>query len=76
MQSNPEMPGLKELNLFDSCVTLGRFSSEICLSSAAELIAHMDRYGIAEALVHDYHARVIHPLENGNRRVQIGRAHV
>jgi predicted TIM-barrel fold metal-dependent hydrolase len=69
MQSNPEMPGLKELNLFDSCVTLGRFSSEICLSSAAELIAHMDRYGIAEALVHDYHARVIHPLENGNRRV-------
>jgi predicted TIM-barrel fold metal-dependent hydrolase len=29
----------------------------------------MDRYHIAEALVHDHHARTIHPWEHGNRRV-------
>jgi predicted TIM-barrel fold metal-dependent hydrolase len=69
MQAKQTMPALSELGLFDSCVTLGRFSSEICIPGAADLIAILDRYGIAEALVHDYHARMIHPLEHGNRRV-------
>lgn len=63
------MPDLRDLNLFDSCVTLGRFSSEICIAGAPELIALLDRYHIQEALAHDYHARVIHPVANGNRRV-------
>ena len=29
----------------------------------------MDRYGIAEALVHDHHARLIYPRRDGNRRL-------
>ena len=69
MESSPGMPGLKELNLFDSCVTLGRFTGPNCISGAGELLEIMDRYCIAEALVHDYHARVIYPIENGNRRL-------
>jgi predicted TIM-barrel fold metal-dependent hydrolase len=69
MQATSTMPDLKELNLFDSCATLGRFSSEICIPGAAEMVAILDRYAITEALVQDYHARVIHPLENGNRRL-------
>jgi predicted TIM-barrel fold metal-dependent hydrolase len=69
MQAISAMPDLRELSLFDSNVTLGRFSSEICIPTTADLLATLDRYGIAEALVHDYHARMIHPLEHGNRRV-------
>jgi predicted TIM-barrel fold metal-dependent hydrolase len=69
MQAAPVMPGLEELGLFDSCVTLGRFSSEICIPGAGELVAPLDRYAIAEALVHDYHARGIYPLAHGNRRL-------
>jgi predicted TIM-barrel fold metal-dependent hydrolase len=69
MQSTPAMPSLDELNLFDSCVTIGRFSREICIPSADELLTIMDRYRVAEALVHEYHARAIYPLEHGNRRL-------
>lgn len=69
MRSNPEMPDLNDLALFDACVTLGRFSSQICLPDAGSLLALMDRYRIREALVHDYHARGIYPLEHGNRRI-------
>jgi len=29
----------------------------------------MDRYQIAEALVHDHHARLVYPREDGNRRL-------
>jgi predicted TIM-barrel fold metal-dependent hydrolase len=29
----------------------------------------MDRYRIAEALVHEYHARALYPLEHGNQRL-------
>jgi predicted TIM-barrel fold metal-dependent hydrolase len=69
MKAEPGMPRLSDLHLFDSCVTLGRFSGEACISTAAELIALMDRYAIAEALVHEYHARGLYPLEHGNQRL-------
>ena len=68
-EAKAKMPGLKELELFDSCVTLGRFSAVTCISSAEQLLSIMDRYVIAEALVHDYHARSVYPLEHGNRRL-------
>src|SRR4030043_1796954 len=67
-ESKIKIPGLKELRLFDSCVTLGRYSSEISIKSAEQLLSIMDRYYIEEALVHDYHARVLYPIEDGNRR--------
>ena len=69
MQSNPRMPNLNDLRLFDSCVTLGRFTSEVCIPTASELLAVMDRYAISEALVHEFHARGLYPLEHGNRRL-------
>ncbi|MHB9034793.1 MAG: hypothetical protein ACYC6L_17320, partial [Anaerolineae bacterium] len=60
---------MASLRLFDSCVTLGRFSSANCIPTADALLALMDRYGIAEALVHEYHARGVAPPEHGNRRL-------
>jgi predicted TIM-barrel fold metal-dependent hydrolase len=69
MKSTPGMPGLSDLHLFDSCVTLGRFVGQTCIPTAAELIEMMDRYAIAEALVHEYHARGLYPLEHGNQRL-------
>jgi len=64
-----DVPSLEELGLFDSCVTLGRFTAGNCISSADELLSVMDRYFIREALVHDYHARCMYPYEDGNRRL-------
>ena len=64
-----KMPGLKELKLFDSCVTLGQFTAENCISTSDQLLSIMDRYFIDEALVHDYHARSVYPMEHGNQRL-------
>jgi predicted TIM-barrel fold metal-dependent hydrolase len=69
MKSDPAMPALKNLQLFDSCVTLGRFVHPACISTAKELIAILDHYNIAEALVHEYHARGLYPLVYGNQRL-------
>jgi predicted TIM-barrel fold metal-dependent hydrolase len=69
MEANPIMPNLADLHLFDSCVTLGRFVGDICIPTAADLVAILDRYCIAEALVHEYHARGLPPPEHGNRRL-------
>lgn len=66
-----KMPDLKDLRPFDSCVTLGRY----VLSRYPEpltvqnILETLDRYQIAEALVHEYHARLIYPREHGNRRL-------
>ena len=68
MEARPAMPDLHALELFDSCVTLGRFPGD-CVPTAAELLAIMDRYCIKEALVHDYHARSIVPIAHGNERL-------
>ena len=71
MKAQPQAPGLDELRLFDSCVTLGRFTAgpgQPCIT-ADNAIGILDRLRIREALVHEEHARQIHPRERGNRRL-------
>jgi len=65
------MPALEDLGLFDSCVTFGRFTAgpgQPCIT-AGNVIGILDRLRIREALVHEEHARQIHPREHGNRRL-------
>lgn len=71
MRATRKMPDLEGLRLFDSCLTLGRFVLAGCPQylTAESALAAMDRYGIAEALVHDCHARQVHPRQAGNRRL-------
>ena len=69
MQSIPVMPDLKQLGLFDSCVTIGRFVHDPCIEDATALLSIMDRYRIAEAMVHEFHARAVYPLDHANRRL-------
>ncbi len=71
MECDPKMPNLAGLRLFDSCVTLGRIvhSGYPEYLTADSLLSLMDRYEIAEALVHEHHARVCYPREDGNRRL-------
>lgn len=72
MQATTAMPAIRDLAVFDSCVTLGRVVHTSCpepLETADAVLAMMDRYRIAEALVHEHHARFIHPMEHGNRRL-------
>jgi hypothetical protein len=71
MRAAPVMPPLKSLRLFDSCLTLGtgvhsRYPEWV---TAGNVLAMMDRYEIAEALVHDNHARLMYPREHGNQRL-------
>jgi len=71
MRANETMPALDTLRLFDSCLTLGRivhsqYPPGLTVDQALEL---MDRYHIAEALVHAHDARMIYPREQGNRRL-------
>ena len=40
-----------------------------CDYTPEDLLSLMDRYNIAEALVHDHHARTSYPREAGNRRI-------
>jgi len=69
MEAIPIMPELARLSIFDSCVTLGQFVHPAAIADAPALLAIMDRYRIAEALVHEFHARSLYPLEHGNKRL-------
>ncbi len=72
MRATSKAPGLESLRSFDSCVSLGRVVNSgvpESLTNPEELLALMDRYCLAEALVHDHHARLIHPRAHGNRRL-------
>lgn len=71
MQAAGKMPEIRELRLFDSCLTLGRGVLKGCPEwvTADNVLALLDRYEIAEALVHDVHARVTYPRQDGNRRL-------
>jgi predicted TIM-barrel fold metal-dependent hydrolase len=69
MKADPIMTAIHDFQLFDSCVTLGRFPGGVCIPTAADLIQIMDRYCIQDALVHEHHARSLYPLEHGNRRL-------
>ncbi|MHC4716890.1 MAG: amidohydrolase family protein [Planctomycetota bacterium] len=64
------MPHIRNMRLFDSCVTLGR----MCLPDVPELTAEgvlevMDRHDIAEALVQSNEARLVYPRRRGNERL-------
>jgi predicted TIM-barrel fold metal-dependent hydrolase len=71
VRATRNVPDLESLRLFDSCLTLGRLVLSGCPEwlSAEKALAAMDRYGIAEALVHDHSARRTHPRADGNRRL-------
>ena len=71
MRAKEEIPTLEGLKLFDGCVTLGRIVHSRypeCLT-AGNLLETLDRYCIAEALVHEHHARLVYPRERANRRL-------
>ncbi|MBI2440255.1 MAG: amidohydrolase family protein [Lentisphaerae bacterium] len=70
MRATQEIPDLTSLRLFDSCVTMGRIvHSGLPSLTSANILAMLDRYGIAEALVHEHHARTVYPREHGNQRL-------
>ena len=71
MRASSQMPMLKDLRLFDSCVTLGWHVLSSCPQhlTTENILETLDRYQIVEALVHEYHARLIYPREHGNRRL-------
>ncbi len=65
-----QMPHIRDLRPFDSCVTLGR----TCLPGVPELTADsvlevMDKHDIAEALVQSSEARLVYPRSRGNERL-------
>lgn len=65
------MPSLESLRLFDACVTLGRIVYSRCPQHIPpeNVLEMLERFGIAEALVHDHHARLVHPRGHGNQRL-------
>lgn len=71
MQAKEKMPDLESLELFDTCVTLGRIVHSAYQESLTvdTLLTLMDKYEIREALVHSHHARITYPREHGNRRL-------
>ena len=71
MESAKKLPDILDLKLFDSCMTFGTFTHTGCHEriTRENVINVLDRYGIAEALVHEPHARAIHPRNDGNRRL-------
>jgi len=63
---------MERLRPFDSCLTIGQAADPCCphcLPTADAVLAMMDRFGIAEALVHEHHARTVYPIEHGNARL-------
>jgi len=71
LQSQPNMPHIADLRLFDSCVTIGRVTradTPIWLT-AENILDVMDQHDIAEALVTDNEARLTTPRDIGNRRL-------
>lgn len=71
MQALRKMPDIRELALFDSCVTLGRLCTPGVPQSltADNVLAVMDKHDIAEALVHSNEARLVRPRWRGNERL-------
>lgn len=71
MRATREVPHIRDLRLFDSCVTLGRMAragTPMWLTTE-NILGVMDKYDIAEALVHHTEARITYPRSEGNRRL-------
>ena len=71
MRAVRKMPNIKDLALFDSCVTLGRACMEGVpeFLTADNVVEVLDKYDIAEALVHSNEARLVRPRRRGNERL-------
>lgn len=71
MRAKGTVSSMASFRPFDACVTLGRVVLASCPESLTEdtILSVLDHYGIDEALVHENHARTIHPREQGNRRL-------
>jgi len=71
MRATRKMPNIKELALFDSCVTLGASCTPGVPEhlTAENVLEVMDAHDIAEALVHSNEARLIRPRRRGNERL-------
>jgi len=71
MRAVRNMPDVRDLAVFDSCVTLGRSCMESVPESltAENVLEVMDKYDIAEALVQSNEARLVYPRSRGNQRL-------
>lgn len=71
MEAASAVPPIPELRLFDTCVTLGRVvRGGVPVSVTPENVLDLlDKYDIAEALVHDNEARLTRPRRRGNERL-------
>jgi len=69
MRARRTAPRVRDLRLFDSCVTLGRMARAGTPEwlTPDSLLAVMDKHDIAEALVHRVEARMTYPRRDGNR---------
>ncbi|NIQ99336.1 MAG: amidohydrolase family protein [Gemmatimonadales bacterium] len=71
MQASARSPEIGKLRLFDSCVTLGRMAMAEMPEwlTPSNVVEVMDKYDVAEALVHSNDARLRHPRAAGNRQL-------
>ena len=69
MHAVPQAADIKELSLFDTCVTLGHMTAGTPSLTMENVLGVMDKHDIAEALVHNNEARVVYPRARGNRRL-------
>lgn len=71
VQATRNMPDIKDLALFDTCVTLGKSCLEGVPEylTAGNVLEVLDKHDIAEALVHANEARLIRPRRRGNERL-------
>lgn len=69
MQSVSQAPAIRDLRLFDTCVTLGYMTAGVQSLTTENILAIMDKHDIAEALMHNNEARVVYPRQRGNRRL-------
>ena len=71
MQAARKMPDVRDLALFDACVTLGAECTPGVPEplGAENALAVMDAHDIAEALVQSNEARLVYPRRRGNERL-------
>jgi len=71
MRTNLDIPDIRELRLFDACVTFGRVvrAGTPEAVTAGNVLQVLDKYDIVEALVHHVEARLNTPRDLGNRRL-------
>jgi predicted TIM-barrel fold metal-dependent hydrolase len=69
MEATSQAPHIKDLRLFDTCVTLGTMTANVPCLTPDNVLDVMDKHDIAEALVVNNEARVVYPRARGNHRL-------